>query len=312
LKRIAITLTFVAAALVAFASPALALKHVKVGSDGFDFTLDKMDGTPYTLSEHLGEKATLLIFWATWSPKSADVLKDFDAFNKDHGHKGLNIVAINVEHSEWQPSYMDKIGPAVSGVSFPVVIDKTYNTYNDYGVITVPTTLMLGPTGTIRGIMENYSSMGRDEFQSELLAQLGEAEKEESVAQEEQGYKPKGAAGRYYGMGKQLAEKHRYNRALPQVEKAVEIDPDYADAYLLLAELYEKLERGEEATTAMARATELGAVGAKAGAGSKEGGAPATDGAESKSPADAGAKKAAPDTGEHGATPDEQKAKDNV
>jgi alkyl hydroperoxide reductase subunit AhpC len=239
------------------ATSALALKRAKEGGDGYDFTLETLDGTPYTLSENLAEKATLLIFWASWSSKCTALLADFQKIYEEHSDKGLHIVAINVEHSEWDPSELEAIRSAAAGVTYTVVIDKDYVAYDDYGVIAVPSTIMLDPTGTVTGVMENYSSMGRNNFQTALFAQLGLTEEADSEEEKVLAYKPKGASARYFGMGSKLAEKRRYKRALTQLEKAVEIDPDFADAHQLLADVYEKLDRMEDAETSVARAKEL-------------------------------------------------------
>lgn len=282
------TLALVAAVTLLIASPALSLKRAKVGGDGYDFTVETFTSQPFTLSENLGEKATVLIFWAAWSEKSKEVLSDFQKIYAEHSGAGLQIVGVNVEHQDWDPSELGKIEKIAtdSAATYPMLLDKEYTVYDDYGVVAVPTAVMLDGTGTVTGIMENYSSMMKLTFRDEILAQLGIGQEEDKAqAQQKMAYKPKGASSRYFGMGKSLAGKKRYKRALTQLEKAVKIDPDYAEAHRLLAEIYELLERSDDAATALARADELD--GSTSAEGEKQ--------AEVKAPAEKTTPTAAPD-----------------
>ena len=70
------------AVLTSLADPALAFKRTNLKDTLEDFSFRTVGQQEVTFSESLGEKATALLFWATWSPRSMEALADF-LLNRD-------------------------------------------------------------------------------------------------------------------------------------------------------------------------------------------------------------------------------------
>jgi hypothetical protein len=58
--------------LFGWSSPAFATQPLEVGERVPDFTLTALDGTIVQVSKSHGHKGTVIVFWAAWSPRSAE------------------------------------------------------------------------------------------------------------------------------------------------------------------------------------------------------------------------------------------------
>jgi tetratricopeptide (TPR) repeat protein len=71
----------------------------------------------------------------------------------------------------------------------------------------------------------------------------------------------------YYNIAFSESQKKDYDKAEAAYKKAIEIKPDYAEAYSGLANVYNATRKFDQAATASAKAMELGGSGAAAGGG---------------------------------------------
>jgi peroxiredoxin len=238
-KAAAVALVLLACLLVT-AAHASAFRRVAEGSKIGDFTLETIDGKDFSLAKNLGDKATLIIFWASWSPRSVEALADYQKIYDKRGGAGLQVIAINAEHQEFNPAEMDLYRSAVSlaGAKYPVLLDKALTLYNEYGVSAVPSTLLLDSSSTVVYALSGYPTSMRDELREKVDDMLG------------LGVKPKepeihsaaaGKAVRYLRSAQLFAKKGMPHKAIEAIDKAMLEDPRYAEALLLLIDLYEKV-----------------------------------------------------------------------
>ncbi|MBE0617544.1 MAG: redoxin domain-containing protein, partial [Proteobacteria bacterium] len=262
-------LALAATLLLIVPTGAPAFKRTEVGQALKDFSLESAAGGSVRLSESLGAKATLLVFWATWSPRSAEALAEFQRLYEEHRGAGLQVVAVNVEHQTWDPADGDRLAEFVRtrGLAFPVLFDKDLTVFNDYGVIAVPSTVLAGPEGRILELLEGYANMTRDDFRERVLRVLGVLPPEPEERAGPTGYQPRGKAARYVQMGQILLQREMPSKAERAFRQALEEDPQWPEAYRGLAEALEAEGKDEEASLARARAAGLaGEVGAPASA----------------------------------------------
>lgn len=250
------------ASLPVHASAAGDFKRTAVGDKAFDFTLATLDGGSHTLSSSLGSKATVVIFWAAWSSRSHDFLRDVQALCEKYGPDALKAIAVNVEHPEWKPEEAAVIRQAGvdAKVSFPMVVDMDLAVYNEYGVVAVPSGLILDGGGVVKTLISGYGSTNRDELKETVTLMVDEEaarKASEPVAQRNHG---KGMSEKHYQMALLLAGKRQYRKAVEPLQKAIAEDPDYVPTYRLLAEVYEKLHKADEAAAAVKKAQELEAA----------------------------------------------------
>ena len=242
------------------ASPAAAFKRTAMGEDLKEFRLETPAGEPVSLTESRGEKVTVVVFWATWNPRSTQLLGDLQPLYAEHGAGGLQIVAINTENGEWDPATLDKVAETVAatGAAFPVVIDRDLSVYDQYGVIALPSAVLADGEGKIFALQQGYPTAARLELKEKVLVALGVMEppaEELAEVPRERLVDPK--VRRQVEMARLLLKKRRPSRAVKVVNQAIEQDPTYAEAYRVLAEVLDALEQPDEATAARARVAEL-------------------------------------------------------
>ncbi len=118
-----------------------------VGDKAPDFSAATLDGTPVTLSDHLGKKPLHLIFWATWCPNCLKEIPEINRLQERLGNR-LAILAINV-------GIDDSIGAVrryqeEHDMKYPVIFDADSTITRTYGIVGTPTQLLIGTDGVIR------------------------------------------------------------------------------------------------------------------------------------------------------------------
>jgi cytochrome oxidase Cu insertion factor (SCO1/SenC/PrrC family) len=68
---------------------AAAFKNVNVGTEAPAFKLADLSGTEVSLDSFKGDNAVLVVFWATWSARSLEELRDVQKLVAEFGPKGL-------------------------------------------------------------------------------------------------------------------------------------------------------------------------------------------------------------------------------
>ncbi|MHB8763953.1 MAG: TlpA disulfide reductase family protein [Deferrisomatales bacterium] len=239
---------------------AFAAERASPGQPLRDFTLPRFDGTPLTLSQSLGARATVVVFWATWSPRSASVLSDMQIFYRKHGGGALQVVAVNVEHETWDPSDAPRLREYLDGegVAYPVVVDTDLAVFAGLGLNTVPSSVLLDAEGVIVELLPSYPDHLRVEFLERILSALGHAPPPPAPPPPAVStYTPKGKAATHYLTARALLAKGRRGDALAAFRAAIQDDPGYRDAYLALAEALNLSGRQEEAAEILRQAESL-------------------------------------------------------
>lgn len=250
---------FLFAILLAQAPTANAFKRTNVGESIKEFELKNLDNQKVVLTENLGKKATLLLFWASWSPRSSEALSDFQKLYKKHGPEDLKVIAVNVDNQTRTSENAAEIAELTStlGIEYPILIDSNLSIFDSYGVIAVPSNILTDKDGKIVALLEGYANFTRYDFRDRVLEELGILKKEEAKPIEKPIYQPKGVAARYLNMGRLLMNKKMTKRAVSAFRKSIDQDSEFPDAYLWLSKALEDEGKNEEAEKAKAKAIEL-------------------------------------------------------
>ena len=80
-----------------------AFKYLKVGMEVPEFSLKTLEGQEYTLAQVKGQPATLVVFFATWSPRSTPALEDAQKLAAQYADKGFRVLAVNVNRLSLGP-----------------------------------------------------------------------------------------------------------------------------------------------------------------------------------------------------------------
>lgn len=230
--------------LIALAMPfdCPALRYINAGDKPASFDLPSLDGRRVSLAGNLGEKATILFFWAAWNPRSHAALADYQRLFSEHAKDGLQVIGVNVEHEDLTDSDRALIGDSVrnSNAAFLVLLDEGLHVFSEYGVSAVPSSILLDSSGVAVEVLPGYAPHLRAEFKDRVLQVLGLYVEPVATVIEDEGYKPKGKAARYFMMAKLMLKKGMKTKGVKALRRALEEDPNYEEAKAMLRELEQR------------------------------------------------------------------------
>ncbi len=122
-----------------------------------DFTLERMNGETFTLSEQMG-KVVVLNIWATWCPPCRKEIPDFIEIQEEMREDDVLFVGVSVDEEGWEavrPFALDY------GINYPLVLDDG-SIRNKYGPLRgIPTTFIINKKGEIEYATEGVMYKSR-------------------------------------------------------------------------------------------------------------------------------------------------------
>ncbi len=231
----------IAAWLLAGPEKAFAFRRISEGDRLFDHKIYSAEGKESSLSKNLGPKATLILFWASWSPRSVEALADFGKMAERLKEKGLSSLAVNVEHQSEEPGDREAIAAALksASVNYPSYIDRGLEIYNAIGVSSTPSIVVADSELNVKILLSGYPTIMRDEFAEKVENLLGDGAKNAAADGVEVSSQSKSV--RYYQTALVFRKKGMPHKAVESLKKALEIEPGHRDSLNLVAELLEKV-----------------------------------------------------------------------
>lgn len=236
-----------------------AFKHVQEGMESPAFTLESLEGKKVNLEDYKGKKAIVVVFWASWSSRSLDELKDLQSLGEKYRDQGLAVLAINADNLKLSSQDLVQIKTEVAArqITFPVLLDHGLEIYNAYGVVATPSTALVDKEGKIHFSLAGYNLMMKDQLEDMVREILGLAVAKK--AERKEGYIPPRAAMLNYNAGRNLYNKGQGDKAMPYLTKAVEADPKFSAPQNLLGMIYLRQGKKDQALAALQKAVELDA-----------------------------------------------------
>jgi thiol-disulfide isomerase/thioredoxin len=134
----------------------------------FDYNgrFQDLDGNPVSLIDYKG-KTVFINLWATWCPPCrAEMPHISELYKKVKDTENLEFLMIALDKElEKSKDYIDK-----KGFSFPVV-HASYGLNSTLQSQSIPTTLVINPSGEIVFYQEGMSNFDTEEFRSFLINQ---------------------------------------------------------------------------------------------------------------------------------------------
>jgi peroxiredoxin len=226
---------------------AFALRGIDKGGRLPDLEFSGISGDGGKLSGFAGERGIVVIYWATWSSRSSELLAFAEKELKRYEKHGLRFLAVNADHAEMPGEALAQAKAAAesAGVTFPVVLDPGLRGYNEIGIISVPTVIILDNALVLFEDYPGFPSVARDEIPDRLDAFLGIPPRKLPEATEYLlAHKPRNHAMQYFNLGKRLFLMARTGKgllpvvpenAIEKLDEAIRRDPDYLDPLLLKA-----------------------------------------------------------------------------
>lgn len=247
MKRIVLfTLLLSVYAVLSFAPAAATLQALQTGMEAPDFSLPTLANETKTFASVKGDKLTLLVFWSTWSSKSETILKRMQQLHEKYKGQGLSIIAINVDDQQVSARTLESIRTLSQklGIGFPMAVDHGLIVFHEYGVIALPTTVILDKDRVIKHELSGYPLVG-SETMIDFVSSTIEGKKSQAVDARPRTELNKNAL-RFYNMGKTtLRSKRMADTAETWFKKAIEADATFVLPHLSLGTLY--LQRGDTA-----------------------------------------------------------------
>jgi peroxiredoxin/Flp pilus assembly protein TadD len=215
---------------------AAALMSLRPGEAPPAFVLSDLAGVPVDSAKLAGAPAVVL-FWSTWSPRSAEMFEDFKRHASAYADKGLRIVAINIDGENLGPAQKEAIREYATGrgLPFPVLFDEGLRTFSAWGVMAHPTEVVLDKEGRIAYVLPGYPLSLREELEDEIRKALGVAAAPPPAAATSVGHVPQGMALQHYNLGRQLLAKGDPEKALEAFRRAAAADPGFLEAAVMTA-----------------------------------------------------------------------------
>ena len=204
-------------------------------------------GRTFSTSQFPDAKAIVVVFWAAWSEYAPELLERLERMHRATKDGSLVVVGVNVENQRLGPEEVAAAQQIVRqhGITFPTLLDRGLKTFREYGVMAVPSTVLLDEKHTVRSVLVAYPLAGREEFLEEVEALAkGQAP---TARPRRGGPAPAPRAVRYYNLGRALIGRGMTDEAEAHLKKAIEADGTFLFPPLALARLYRERAATEEA-----------------------------------------------------------------
>ncbi len=129
--------------------------HVPVGQVAPDFTVQNIDGSNYTLSEHNGD-VRVLEFMATWCPHCQEETPVYNQIYDTYVSTGkpVEMMGINATprgHDNTSPATVDDLKwfRDNMGAKYPLMFDKALASAQAYGVLSYPSVYIVDQNGKV-------------------------------------------------------------------------------------------------------------------------------------------------------------------
>ena len=130
-----------------------------------DFTVQTVDGKPYSLSALKG-KPVLLDFWATWCGPCRKAMPSVEQISQDYKDQGLVVLGVNAgEDRDTVREFLKK-----TPMAYPAVLGGESGILKNYQVTAYPTFVLIGSDGKIAAYEIGFNSQ---EMLRAMLQQAG-------------------------------------------------------------------------------------------------------------------------------------------
>jgi tetratricopeptide (TPR) repeat protein len=205
---------------------------------------------------------TVILFWGTDSEgkvtRSVELLQTLQAIGDSYGDQGVVVRSVNIDKDN-RTALAELLKKA--GATVPVLLDEQEELYGAYGLYIFPAVAIVNRDGTLKSAV-GYTRRISADITGQIEVMLGlkteeelykELNPEEVIEPPEHVLK----ARRRVSLGRQFLDRRLYDMAGPEFEKAVELDPQNAEARAELGAFYVRKGEFDKALSELVAAVEL-------------------------------------------------------
>ena len=134
--------------LALLALPALAKSNLSIGTPPPSLKLPNLDGKIVSLETSLGNKATILSFFASWSKSCKEEMLALQELFEGYEDMGVEIIGVSFDRKS---TSLEKFIEE-SNIEFEVLHDKKLKTLKDYRILIIPTLFVIDQYGKVKSI----------------------------------------------------------------------------------------------------------------------------------------------------------------
>ena len=112
-----------------------------------NFKLSTPQGEIITLSDYRG-KTVLIFLWASWCSVCKGIMPDLQSVYQSYSSDAFEILAVNTTYQDTQSNAQDYFQS--QGYTYPMLLDNDGAVSRLYQLHGLPTSILVGPEGTIR------------------------------------------------------------------------------------------------------------------------------------------------------------------
>ncbi len=222
---------------LALPSSAFPFRTLEIGKKVPEIKLKDVDGKDFTLSSIQGKKVVLLFWDLNTEGKEKRSVTLIGRLEKIYGQlkgEGLEFVSIVSD-----PDAREKISALKQKFSWShhILLDDQREVYGAYGVFIIPTVGILDEEKRLLKALPFSHALG-DDAEGEILVAMGKktADELERERHPQETLLPenKRKAQLHFNLGKNLLSKGAGERAKEELTKAVQLDQDNGEAFILL------------------------------------------------------------------------------
>lgn len=158
-------------AAVALGTASIGISNAtEVGKPAPEFQLPAAADKTIRLADYRG-KVVLLDFWASWCGPCKQSFPWMNEMQSKYAAQGLVVLAVNVDQKR---ADADKFLAEVPA-KFTVLFDDKGATPKAYAVKTMPSSLLIGPDGTVKEVHRGFRSEDTQGLEAKIRAALGQA-----------------------------------------------------------------------------------------------------------------------------------------
>jgi tetratricopeptide (TPR) repeat protein len=220
------------------ATPAAAsFKYLKPGMEAADFTLRTLDDQELTLADLKQGSGLLLVFWATWSPKSEFALREAQALHERHAGAKLRVVAVNIDRPEMGLQERAGVAKAMRdfGLTMTVALDPGLAAASSIGVVANPSCALLDARGVLVWDGAGWSRSMQESLREQVEGLLGL--RETPAAGAAKGHRPEHKALLSFNLGRTFLRQGNPGKARDLLESAAQADQAWSAPRTLLGHL---------------------------------------------------------------------------
>jgi peroxiredoxin len=131
-----------------------------------------VSGEPISLAKLRGN-VVLLTFWASWCAECRPEMPLFERLHAEFARQGLTVLGLNIREDQDQIRRYAK----ALGLTFPLVLDPEGEIARSYGVIGIPTTILIGRDGRTAALAVGPRDWGSAAAREVIQALLAEPAK---------------------------------------------------------------------------------------------------------------------------------------